>query len=81
MRANTSNKNTQDVQNNEEVDSYLDYSAISGPVVHKSYHELTDVPVKESDVLDQLHANLNLLADLQNRLSFLMREVKYLMKV
>lgn len=71
----------QDLQNSEAGDSYLDYSTMTGPVVHKSYHELTDVPVKESDVLAQLHANLDLLADLQNRLSFLMREVKYLMKV
>lgn len=48
---------------------------------HKSYHELADFPVVEIDALAQLQANLALLEDLQGRLSFVMREVRYLMKV
>jgi hypothetical protein len=48
---------------------------------HKSYHELSDTPVVECDVLLQLAANIELLADLQSRFSFLMREVRYVLKV
>ena len=50
-------------------------------VSHKSYHELSDTPVVECDVLLQLTANIDLLADLQSRFSFLMREVRYVLKV
>jgi cobalamin biosynthesis protein CbiG len=50
-------------------------------VSHKSYHELSDKTVVESDVLLQLTANVELLADLQSRFSFLMREVRYVLKV
>lgn len=48
---------------------------------HKSYHELADTPVKEVDVLTQLNDNIAVLNDLQNRYSFLMREIRYLLKV
>lgn len=87
MRAKTTDKTMQD---QEVVDSYLGYpssslpsssSMGSTPLGHKSYHELADVPVVESDVLAQLHTNLELLTDLQGRLSFVMREIRYLMKV
>lgn len=50
-------------------------------VTHKSYHEMADMPVVEVDALAQLHANLEMLQDLQSRLTFVMREVRYLMKV
>jgi hypothetical protein len=50
------------------------------PVMHQAYHELADKPVVEVDALAQLHANIETLSDLQGRLSFVMREVKYLMK-
>jgi hypothetical protein len=46
-----------------------------------AYHELSDVPVQAQDPLMQLQENLKLLADLQGRLSFAMREIRYLMKV
>lgn len=60
------------------VESYLPSS--ESPVTHKSYHELSDSPVHEMDALAQLHNNLELLTDLSDRLSFLMREVRYLLK-
>ncbi|KYG70102.1 hypothetical protein [Bdellovibrio bacteriovorus] len=63
------------------VDSYLGSMEELSPMVHKSYHELADTPVIEKDSLAQLHANIETLTDLQARLSFLMREVRYLMKV
>jgi hypothetical protein len=56
-------------------------SSMMDPVSHKSYHEMSDVPVVERDALSQLHANLAELENLQGRLSFLMKEVRYLMKV
>ncbi|WII71388.1 hypothetical protein QJS83_13040 [Bdellovibrio sp. 22V] len=56
-------------------------SSESSPITHKSYHEMSDVPVVEADALAQLHRNLEMLTDLQSRLSFVMREVRYLMKV
>ena len=67
----------QNVQVNN-VESYLNSSESS--LTHKSYHELSDSPVHEMDALAQLHNNLELLSDLSGRLSFVMREVRYLMK-
>lgn len=78
MRVINGNNNTQVEASVESyVDSYSDVTAMT----HKSYHEMADVPVVEKDALAQLHANLETLGDLQSRLSFLMREVRYLMKV
>lgn len=48
---------------------------------HKAYHELADFPVVEMDALAQLQSNIALLEDLQGRLAFVMREVRYVMKV
>jgi hypothetical protein len=50
------------------------------PVAHKSYHEMADRPLVEVDSLSQLHSNLDQLSDLQARLAFVMREVRYLVK-
>ncbi|XGC81836.1 hypothetical protein ACES2L_04990 [Bdellovibrio bacteriovorus] len=61
--------------------AFLAPLAESAPITHKSYHELSDRPVVEADGLAQLHANIEMLTDLSGRLSFLMREVRYLMKV
>ena len=80
MRVINMNK-TQETEETTTVDSYLSSIAESHePVTHKSYHEMADVPVVEVDALSQLHANLAALEDLQGRLSFVMREVRYLMK-
>ncbi len=50
-------------------------------VVDLSYHELAKNPLVEKDILSQVHENLNLLQDLQSRVSFVMREVRYVLKV
>lgn len=50
------------------------------PLVHKSYHELSDTTLLETDILTQLKYNVEMLEDLQARFSFVMREVHYLMK-
>lgn len=46
-----------------------------------SYHELSDVPVVEVDLIESLHRNIAQLTDLQNRMNFVMREIRYLMKL
>lgn len=45
-----------------------------------TYHEMADVPVVQMDALSQLHANLALVEDMQARLAFMMREIRYQMK-
>lgn len=50
-------------------------------VDHRSYHELEDHTVLEVDVLTQFKTNLQVLSDLTSRLSFLNREIRYVMKV
>jgi hypothetical protein len=46
-----------------------------------SYHELADVPVQETDVLQALENNMNQLEEIQSRMKFMMREIRYLMKI
>lgn len=61
--------------------STWDWNASTQFVSHRSYHELSDQPVVEMDALTQLKVNTDLLAEMQNRFSFVMREVRYLLKV
>lgn len=49
-------------------------------VTHRSYHEMADVPVVEMDAISQLHTNLATLEALQDRLAFLMKEIRYVLK-
>lgn len=46
-----------------------------------AYHELAEIPVKEVDLLEAVDENLQRLEELQARLRFMVREVKYLMKL
>lgn len=48
---------------------------------HRSYHEMEDSPILEVDALTQLKTNLQVLTDLASRLTFLNREIRYMMKV
>ena len=48
---------------------------------HRSYHELEDMPILEVDELTQFRTNMQVLADLTSRLTFLNREIRYVMKV
>lgn len=54
-------------------------ASLSAPM-HKAYHEMNDVPVVEMDALSALEENVRVLADLQARLSFMNRELRYLLK-
>lgn len=46
-----------------------------------SYHELADYPIVEKDLIQSLQDNLKLLSELQERQSFLMSEIRYLMRM
>jgi hypothetical protein len=46
----------------------------------QSYHEIADRHVVETDVIEQLRANLAQLEDLHGRMKFMMAEVSYLLK-
>jgi hypothetical protein len=46
-----------------------------------SYHEMAETPVQQIDILEQLEANMKQLTELQSRMNFMMREIRYLMKV
>lgn len=46
-----------------------------------SYHEMDVIPVREVDALEQLEKNIEALSDIRSRMQFMMREVRYLMKI
>lgn len=77
MRTQNTGSNPTNVESEVAINNLSSESVVS----HKSYHELSDKTVVENDVLLQLTANIELLADLQSRFSFLMREVRYVLKV
>lgn len=45
------------------------------------YNELNDYPVQEADLFEQLENNLARLEDIRHRMSFMMREIRYVMKI
>lgn len=45
-----------------------------------SYVEWAEVPVQETNEIEQLQKNLAQLEDIRHRLSFMMREIRYMMK-
>ena len=46
----------------------------------QTYHEIADRHVVETDVIEQLRANMAQLEDLHGRMKFMMTEVGYLLK-
>ena len=46
----------------------------------QSYHEISDQHVVETDVVEQLRANMAQLEDLHGRLRYMMGEISYLLK-
>jgi len=83
MRIINSNDTVETTQSAHTVQSVnsADAMVLAEAVTHKTYHEMADVPVIERDALAQLHTNLQMLEDLQGRLSFVMKEVRYMMKL
>lgn len=46
-----------------------------------TYHELAEVPVRNVDVLDQLEQNIAQIEMLRAKFQFVMRELRYQMKI
>lgn len=64
------------------ISDVLETEFLAGSMAdHRSYHEMEDSPILEVDALTQLRTNLQVLTDLTSRLSFLNREIRYVMKV
>ena len=74
-----SGKATQNSSSSEAISSVSE-GAVSVGWTQPSYHEMADVPVVQQDALAQLHTNLAMLEDMQARLAFVMREVRYQLK-
>ena len=47
----------------------------------RSYHELADQTIVETDLISDFKANLQLLEEMQGRMSFVMKEVRYVLKL
>lgn len=74
-----SEKATQNSSTSDTISSVAEGSASVG-WTQPSYHEMADVPVVQQDALTQLQNNLSMLEDMQARLAFVMREVRYQLK-
>ena len=58
-----------------------EWNSENNDIIVRSYHELADHPVVETDLISEFKANLQLLAELQGRMSFVMKEVRYVLKL
>ena len=58
-----------------------EWNSENNEIVVRSYHELADRPVVETDLMTDFKANLQLLEELQARMSFVMKEVRYILKM
>lgn len=59
----------------------LKSTSSSALLSHVAYNEMADFPVQPTDLLEEVGQNLQHLLDLQLRLRFMTREVRYLLKV
>lgn len=71
------------LENNEENlkmnESFLDLDT-EDSATSSAYHELSDIPVQEVPLLTQVQRQVDLLEEMIFRNSFLMKEVRYLLK-
>jgi hypothetical protein len=58
-----------------------EWNSENNEMIVRSYHEMADHPVVETDVITEFRTNLQLLEELQSRMSFVMKEVRYVLKV
>ena len=60
-----------------------DSSEMSGQSFHTqmTYHEMAEIPLREVDVLDQLEQNIAQVEMLRAKFQFVMRELRYQLKV
>lgn len=57
-----------------------EWNSEKSELVVRSYHELADQPLVETDLLTDFRANLKLLEEMQARMAFIMKEVRYILK-
>lgn len=58
--------------------SGIEAAAVWAPT--QAYHELADVPVREIDLFESIESQLAQIEEMQQRMRFMVREVKYLLK-
>lgn len=58
-----------------------EWNVENNEIVVRSYHELADRPIVETDLMTDFKANMMLLEELQSRVSFVMSEVRYVLKM
>jgi len=75
-------KTSQNENSQNQIGSVLNLE-VSSTVVSSQlvYNELNDYPVQEADLFEQLENNLARLEDIRHRMSFMMREIRYVMKI
>lgn len=63
--------------------SLVDSAEMSGQSfpTQMTYHEMADIPVREVDVLEQLEQNIAQIEMLRAKFQFVMRELRYQLKV
>lgn len=54
--------------------------SFSSEFLNPVYRELEDFPVRDHDPMSELEFNIQALNEIQQRFSFIMREVKYLIR-
>jgi hypothetical protein len=79
MSIQDSNQQLRDQGQASDESSFESYESSSQ--TRPTYHEMRDQPVQQVSDLAELELNLKTLSDLQSRLSFVMHEVRYLMKI
>lgn len=58
-----------------------EWNSENNEMVVRSYHEMADQPVVETDLLTEFRTNLQLLEEMHARTAFVMKEVRYVLKM
>lgn len=74
-------KTTQEQNSTIKTETVLNMEVSSVVSSQLVYNELNDYPVQEADLFEQLENNLAQLEDIRHRMTFMMREIRYLMKI
>jgi hypothetical protein len=58
-----------------------EWNSSKNELVLHAYHEMADQPMVQTDLISDFRANLRLLEELQGRMAFVMKEVRYVLKL
>ncbi len=67
--------------NSEAETEKISHFQVSIQSQESTYHELSDSAIVKKDITELVHENLLLLEDLHARQRFLLREIRYLLKI